>query len=192
MPIFKSVVKTSSPSLGGIGTNTFHFRTTDSVLATNTLELQGATDALLVFYTDLQVNTAGLGIISADGVWTRVDDTSGDLVDVTGWSISPTTGGNPLPPANALVIGWRAASGGKSGRGRTFLGPCSVATLQSDGTPTEAARTDIDAAAAQLIDTFEGGGDGAFVIWSPTDSVGRDIVSASVRNVYGVLRSRRD
>lgn len=192
MPVFKTVVRTSSPSLGGLGTNTFHFRTTDSVLATNTLELQGATDALNSFYNDLQVNTAGLGIISTDGVWTRVDDPSGDLIDVTGWSISPTTGGNPLPPANALVIGWRASSGGKNGRGRTFLGPVSVATLQSDGTPSEAARADIDAAAADLIAGFAGGGDGAFVVWSPTDNVGRDIVSAAVRNVYGVLRSRRD
>ena len=192
MSVWRTQVRINSPSLGGVGTNTFHFRCLQGDLASETLGLQGASDGLESFYTDLQVNLAGLSTLRHDGTWQEVGVEESRQIEVSGWTFSPTTGGNPLPPANALVIGWRAAGGGRSGRGRTFLGPMSVNTLQSDGTPTEAARTDVETAASELIADFAGAGDGSFCVWSPTDDLARDFVSASVRNEYGVLRSRRD
>lgn len=111
------------------------------------------------------------------------------LWTVTGTSTS--TAGY-LPVAAAICLNWRSSNVSRSGRGRTFLGPLSTGTKDTDGTPTLAALTTITTAGQTFADSWDGLGDGHAVIWSPTDGVGRDILSAYARDQYAVLRSRRD
>lgn len=192
MGVFRSVVKIASPSLGGFGTNTWHFRTAEE-LSTETEggALAAAKDTLETFYSAVAAYHAGGTQFTHDGVWVAVDEPGEETYDSAGWLVS-SGGGNPLPPQTCLVVGWRTGSGDRSGTGRTFLGPLSVATLESNGTPEEAARTAVNAAAAALIDAHDGAGNGAFAVWSQQESIARDFTTGIVRNVFGTLRSRRD
>lgn len=192
MSVWRTVVTFSSPSLGGVGTNTWHFRTTSTATeGEETDQLQSATDNLETFYAAIASATAGGTAFNAAGIWTIVSDDSHDQRDVSGWTTG-SGGGNPLPPFCSLVIGWRSTAGDRSSRGRTFIGPASIATLQSNGTPEETSRTQLETAASDLIAASDGPLNGQFVVWSKQENVGRDFTSAAVRNVFGSLRSRRD
>lgn len=191
MPVWRGVVTIQGSPLGGTGTNTWHART-DGIDDAGDAALQGLTDSLEDFYGSIdQIHPSGI-TRAFDGVWTRVDGDSGDVLDTTGWSHGVLTGGSPLPPQECLVVGWKTSSGGRKGRGRTFLGPLNTGCLEANGTPDEGRRGVVEAAAAALIDSFDGIGDGALVVWSEVDQTARDLVSGSVRNVFGSLRSRRD
>lgn len=192
MSIWRGVVTIGSPSLGGFGSNTWHFRTTSTATTGEEGDqLESATDTLLAFYDDVKAYTAGGTQFTHDGLWTQVDDDTHASHDGPGW-LTASSGGNPLPPMCSLVIGWRSGAGDRSARGRTFIGPPAIASLESNGTPEEACRTALNAAAASLIAAHDGSLNGQFVVWSPQENVGRDFTSGLVRNVFGSLRSRRD
>lgn len=191
MPVYRTTVEIASPSLGGTGTNTWHIRTYEPTTDQGA-QLDIQLEAIHTFYDSINDRFAVDTVISSDGVCTQVDDSSGTVFDRDGWSVATTGESDPLPPADCIVVGWRADNGGRSGRGRTFLGPLGVNTLQSNGTPEEDTRSSILTAAQALVSESTGELDGAVCIWSPKDNVGRDITAASVRNVFAVLRSRRD
>lgn len=191
MAVYRGVVTIENSALGGTGTNTWHVRAgePDGAGPTN---LQDAEDVLEAFYAGVETYLGPTTTVAHDGVWTVIDDNSLAQVSVDPWSHGNVGSGSSLPPQECLVVGWRTLSGGRSGRGRTFLGPLSDLVLQDNGTPTEDSRAGVVAAADALI-AESGGPDGwAFVVWSETDSLARDFVSGAVRNVFGSLRSRRD
>lgn len=116
---------------------------------------------------------------------------------VTPWSLSGNvSGGQYLPTATQLCITWKTDDvvAGRRVRGRTFLGPLATSLNQGDGTPTSAAITTALALGAAWIDA--GTTDVEAVVWKrPKGSTpGSDhvITSYSVRDVFSVLRSRRD
>lgn len=191
MSVYRGVVTVQSPSLGGIGTNTWHVRT-DSIDDAGDDTLQALGDHLETFYTAIQVYFAGLSNVSFDGVWSQVDSGGETVIQRDGWDIASTTGGTPLPPQDCYVVGWRSATGKRKGRGRTFLGPLSKVTLQDNGTPDETFRTAVASAANDLVTYSRGLANGAYVVWSHQEKVGRDFIGHSERNVFGTLRSRRD
>lgn len=108
------------------------------------------------------------------------------------WTVAGSGGGDMLSPGLAILQKWRASTGGRSGRGRTFLGPLSEGLNQSNGTVTEDARDLIQGAAETLIESSDSFANGALGVWSPTDGVLRDFIDASVNNEFAFLRSRRD
>jgi hypothetical protein len=193
MAVYRGTVQVVHPSLGGVGTNTWHCRTVGEFLALpESAALQSHTDSLETLYNGFNDVLAGGTVCSFDGSWIRIDDDSSDIHDVDGWTSTSGTSVAPLPPANCLCISWRTPTASKRGRGRTFVGPIGTNVLQADGTPTEALRTTLVGHATAFINTFEGAEDGAFGVWSQVDSVLRDFVAASVSNKFAVLRSRRD
>jgi hypothetical protein len=96
------------------------------------------------------------------------------------------------------VCGWRTTLAARRGRGRTFLGPLNVDAGSTDGTPSPGALSTINSAAAALIATSSETNDWAFAVYGQQSSgisgvkVARDITAQNVRDVFAVLRSRRD
>lgn len=193
MPVYRTQVKTVHAALGGTGVNTFHFRTpgADPILPTD-VYLRDATDALETFYGTVVGTLAPTGTtVSTDGVWTLLGDDP-QIVDEDGWSISAAGSTSILPPATAMCLTWRTSIASRSGRGRTFVNPLRTTIVQSNGTPTEAARTALVNAGNALIAEFAQASNGSFVVYSPTQNISRDLVGCSTSNEFAVLRSRRD
>lgn len=188
MSSWRVVVEMTSPHLGGVGTNTWHFRSLDD----QDSAIQSYIDRLEEFYASLDGLYAASTTISCTGEVRTILDDEPQVKDVTGWTAAVDGGGNPLPPSNCIVATLRTSVPTRSGRGRVFLGPMGISTLQDNGTPREASRDLVVSA----FDTFIIGTDfpepGAFGVYSPTGGVIRDIVRVSVPNEYAVLRSRRD
>lgn len=191
MAIWRMVVRISSPVLGGTGVNLWHLRDASPVDAG---ALQNSINAVRDFYDDIKSVFNGATTVSFDGSLTTVSGEGEPEVDAgfDSWSVAGGTTTQNLPPANCIVVSWRTSSATRSGRGRTFIGPVSEQTLEGNGTVNEANRSSILAAANDLIATSSLPGNGGIVVWSPTTGLARDIVSASVANKFGVLRSRRD
>lgn len=191
MPVWRAVAVITHPSLGGDGTNTWHVRSAATPVDP-LAEAFGAMELVRQFYVAVGgVFPSGTNI-SWDGGLAGVGPDEGEFGESAGWSVDAAGTSDPLPPATALVVGWRGASGDRSRRGRTFLGPLGVNTLQDNGTPTESVLTEVRAAAQALVDASTGENNGAVGVWSRQESLFRDFVATSTRNVFATLRSRRD
>jgi hypothetical protein len=116
-------------------------------------------------------------------------------------------GTGSAPQALSLVITWRTTLASRRGRGRTFMGPHVTADMQSDGTPSTTLVTDANTSSAALITSSTAYGNGAIGVYgydaaktpgkanprNPADAkIFRDFVGKNVRDIFGVLRSRRD
>lgn len=188
MPTATMVVDLAWTSASGSpGVNVWHMR-----FDSTTTDPDNLSEIVRDFYLELQdlyppeVNIQFLGDLSGVG-----DDT-GDFYTATDWGLDGSGSSNFLPPSQCALASWRATTGGRSGRGRTFLGPLAEEALEANGTPTEAARTTIQTAMNNLLDASTGFSNGALGIWSRTDGVFRDFVTGSCPNYFAVLRSRRD
>lgn len=175
---------------GSPGANVWHGRSTSEWPPE--ADGQSMIDALEQFYTDC----AGFypeGVeVAFDGVITGVGLDAGDSAQFPPWTVAGTATGNKESTALQLVVSWGTNSGGRSGRGRTFIGPLSAGIAGADGTPTQGAVDLLQDAAQDLIDASDSFANGAIGVWSPKDQVVRDFVTSAVRRKYGVLRSRRD
>lgn len=191
MAIYRTQVVLAHESLTGNGTNTWHARI---LLPDDTTAIPFAT-SLQALYNAIGDNFPVGTDASHDGVWTQVDD-EGVQLQTTPWTAGTIGGDDPLPPQCAMVLAWRTAIPGRRRRGRTFVGPLGVGTLQDNGTPTEAARADLAAAGGTFIASFSGLDGGAFGVWSANSSEGGpeffDFTGVSVANRFASLRSRRD
>lgn len=193
MPIWRTSVRVTHSSMPGPGFNTWHARTDGSVSEGPAAgDLAGLQVMISDFYAILRGIYPGGTAIQCSGEWRRVDGDGEEVVSIPGFTLSETGTAPPLPPANVLCVTWRTPSATRSGRGRSFLGPMKTSSLQSNGSPTEQLRTDVDGACKSLIAASSGFANGAIVVWSPTKGIARDIVRASVPNEFAVLRSRRD
>ena len=192
MPIWRGTVEITHPSLGGTGTNTWHVRTIDVAGGGANPQLGTISEWLESFYTGLTAITAGGTSTIFNGEWIRVDGAQPDLETAGDFAVGSGTTVAPLPPSNSLVASWGTAVRNRRGRGRTFVGPLGVNTLQDNGSPTEAARDVLVGLGETLIEESDSFGSGAVVIWSTVDQQGRDITSVSVANKFASLRSRRD
>lgn len=175
---------------GSPGTNTWHFRTTGAFADTG--EVEGLSGIVQDFYTALQGYFPSSLNIQMFGDITGVLTDEGSIQQITSWGLAGSGGTDYLPPATCGVASWRAATGGRSGRGRTFLGPLSGEASGTNGAPSIAFAADLQAAIDDLVDASTGFGDGAVAILSRTDSLLRDIVIGQASAKFGSLRSRRD
>lgn len=194
MALWRSHTVIAHPALGGLGTNTWTYRD-DGGLDENFEDMTGWIRTL---YESLNSILAQGTLVTHDGQWVEINTDDPEIHTTDPWSVGITGASGVLPPSQCLVIGWKTSSPTRGGRGRTFLGPLKVDTLQDNGTPTEAARATVQAAADALIESSDSVDNGALGIFSedpsgtPPAPVFRDLVGAAVANQFAVLRSRRD
>lgn len=191
MPTVEMVVNLDwSGASGSPGVNVWHLRATSGPNAPS--DLSDQSEAIHQFYVAIAGLYPGDVAIHMYGDLTGVGDDTGDLYTVPDWAVQGSGGSEYLPPANCLLASWRAASGGRSGRGRTFIGPLVSGVAEANGTPDETDRGTLYTAMSDLISDSQGFANGAVGIYSRKDSTFRDFVSGAVPNYFAVLRSRRD
>lgn len=188
---FRYQVTIAHPSLGGTGTNTWHVRGAGTAAPEAGL-LNAQASVVKDFYADLAGVFPTDTVIACDGVFVGVGPDEGTIIDTIAWSDESSSGGDPLPPATCICVSWRGASGDRSRRGRTFVGPISTSALQSNGTPSASALSVVRGAATAVVAESTGLANGAWGVWSRQEEVFRDFVGSSVANQFAVLRSRRD
>lgn len=190
MSVWRMIAEIHHPAIGGVGTNTWHVRqdTDDGTLS----EIQSHQDAIEAFYGGCTGVTAGGTSVTSSGEWIRVLPEPAVIQNADPFSVVTGTSADPLPPANCIVAGWGTVSPSRSGRGRTFIGPCAVGTLEGNGTVQAAALTAVRDAQDLIIAHNALAGDGAVGIYSREQLLIRDITSRTVHDQFAVLRSRRD
>lgn len=175
---------------GSPGQNTWHIRTATPVF--DPTEGEEVSGFIRDFYTALQ------GIFPDDlniqmfGDLTGILGNEGDMITVDSWGLGGTGGTHHLPNANCLLANFRGDTGGRSGRGKVFLGPIVSSTAKDDGTPTTAVLTTLNNAISDLVDSSDSFGSGAVGIFSRKENIIRDITSGAASSKFAVLRSRRD
>ena len=181
---------TWSGQSGSPGVNVWHgrFDSTDPISG----DLEGLTTILQTFYNTLAGYFPSGMTVSWGGTATGVGADAEQEFTSEPWSTAGAGGGNALPPMVMFNVNWRAATGGRSGRGRTFIGPLSATTAEGNGSPAGVYLADIRTAAASLVSSSLSDMNGALGVWSRTDGLLRDFVSSSVPDKFAVLRSRRD
>lgn len=176
---------------GSPGTNTWHLRTTgsDFAAATEPEDLMGLVEDFYV--TAGPVLRNGL-VVHWDGEYHGLGTDLGDSKSFTPWTF--TNGGTGADAADglAVVIGWRTGSGGRRGKGRTFLGPLAQQAFDANGELAELFVSSAEDAAEALVTASQGFGNGAIGVYSRLDAVVRDVTSSVTSRTYGMLRSRRD
>lgn len=191
MSIYRVPVEIDYDGTGGPGVNVWHLSAT-GLVQNEELNLAEALDALEAFYTKLvsfyygQTRIKiGQGIIKDPlGAPEYVPD---DLRTVSG------TSGAQGPNLVQIVVGWRTASATRSGRGRTFIGPLAgAANDAATGGPTAGIVTAVQTAATELVEDSASANGWAIGVLSTKTGVFRETTGASVKNRFGVLRSRRD
>jgi len=191
MPTGRIVVDVSwGTASGSPGVNVFHARG-DSTVDINP-DFNVLSEMLETFYADINQQFPSTLTFSQNGEVTGVGDDTGSVWSTDPWTVTGVAPDNYLPPANCMLVNWRAATGGRSGRGKTFLGPLNDNVSEANGTPEESSRVDVQNAVDALIASSTGFGNGALGIYSRTQDIFRDFVSGNVPNDFAVLRSRRD
>lgn len=187
MATWRTQVQHDGTWTGGPGFNVFHFRDADS--GDPLVQLQAAADALETFYAGLAPLFPATSTFSHNGEWLDIAEST--VLETEPWSADGSASGGYAPAQTCIVAGWRTSVRTRSGRGRTFLGPPALSTAQSDGTIVETALSGVRARATELATFGQGLQRGSFVVYSPTEGVARDMVGASVRDVFAHLTSRR-
>ena len=203
MAIFRVPVNIAFPGAGSPGANIWHIRTINTNLVTELSEANTLIGYIRAFYfaniTEFPATTVfSLGTVTEEETSREIAPT---FATVTG------TGVGSAPQSLAMVVTWRTAIAARRGRGRTFVGPLSTATMQNDGTPSTSSRNAIVTAAAALVTSSVAFGNGAIGVYgydaaktpgvgnprNPADAkVFRDFTGSAVRDLFGIMRSRRD
>lgn len=188
MAILRASVQVLGSFTGAPGANVWHFRTT----GTPNTEPDVLMGYIRTFY-DAVKGTLAAGVTIRFPTEATVLDTPPTFFPLAALTDVAATGSGSLPPQDAIVVGWKTSNATRRGRGRTFLGPlASTGATDSDGSPVAARITTIQNAANALVTSSTSFGNGAIGVYSQLDNQLRDVTSARVRDVYAVLRSRRD
>lgn len=192
MPSYRATVNLRFPVGTGGGTNTWHFRTDQP------LGIEDEVDTIMgwvrSFYDGVKSLVPVSWVASWDGQFTEIlTDSPGYSQPRAPWEVAGTAAGSSYGAAAGMAcVTWRTELAARSGRGRTFIGPLSSTSVQTDGSLTPAALTSARAAGAALVSASNtNDGVGAVGVFSPTDNVIRDIVAATVTDQVAILRSRR-
>lgn len=189
MPTYRADIGIVWDGGGSPGVNTWHFRNDDEVLNTS---IQEVIDAIALFYEQARNLLHESVRVTCPNEIIKDPYGSPEFQAVDGWTKPGTGVGSLLPPATQVVVGWRTTSATRSGRGRTFVGPLSADCLEANGTPASNKLGFLQDAANQLVSDSQGWNQAAIGVYSAKQGVLRDIQSARVRDVFAVLRSRRD
>lgn len=191
MPIARIPVNlTWTGATGSPGVNVWHARFDNGDPLSG--DLSDVTDIIGQFYDAIEGLFPSTYTITYDGEAQGVGADEGTTYQSTPWTFQGEGAPAFLPPATAMFVNWRAFTGGRRGKGRTYLGPLTDLVTEGNGTPEEAYRAQVQAAANALVSASLGDLNGAVVIYSRTDGIARDVATADVPNMFAVLRSRRD
>lgn len=168
------------------GANIWHART--DLLPANAFEDQ--VGWLHTYYEAIKEALWSGVTASFEGAISGVGDDADTFWTGTPWTVTGTGGGDPLSPQMCILQRWQAATGGRSGKGRTYLGPLSEGLNDSTGRVSSSAADLIAGAADDLIESSDSAGNGALGIYSRTDAVFRDFVSQSVDRNFAIQRGR--
>lgn len=201
MALMRATVTIQHPALGGVGTNTWHIRTSTGVpiIEADGNRLMGLIEDFYTANASLFPDTAAFQF---NGELQGVGPEEGESSTIDDWTTVGAVAGGNMPPAVALCVGWKTLSGGRMGKGRTFLGPLATNVCAADGTPSATALGTARTAAQNLVAASLADGNGAVGIWSNGRAASggnpaappafRDIAATATRNVFASLRSRRD
>lgn len=190
MSIWKVPVKINFQQPENLGINVWHVRTETSDQGLGS-ELRDALGGLVDFYE------ACASVYSAYSTITIGESMIGDPYGSPFYADDDVTvvngggQGDHAPALLAIVASWRTSSATRSGRGRTFVGPLTLAALQPDGTPGTAAVAAVQSAASGLVAASTGANGWAIGIHSTTQNLTRDITGFTVRDRFAYLSSRR-
>jgi hypothetical protein len=203
MALFRVPVNISFPGAGSPGVNVWHIRTSGVSGGTELTEANVLIGYIRTFYNTIVAHYPATTTLTLGTVTELL--TSREIVPT--FATVTGTGTGSAPQALALVVTWRTSIAARRGRGRTFLGPHVTTDIQNDGTPSAALISDVNAAATTMLSSSTGYGSGAVGVWgysaaktpgkanprNPADAREfRDFTGKAVRDLFGVLRSRRD
>lgn len=201
MAIFRVPFNIVFVGAGSPGANIWHIRTIDPSPTTELNQANTLIGYIHTFYVALLAyfpngTTISLGTVTEEGTQREIVPTFAPVLG---------TGTGNSPQALCAVVTWRTSIAARRGRGRTFVGPLNTGTVQSDGTLNDTFRANVIAAASALVSSSTAYGNGAVGVYgyssaklkgSPRDPndprVLRDYVGSTVRDLFGILRSRRD
>lgn len=181
---------TWSGATGSPGVNIWHARLDEDPFVE--ADMNDILDMLKAFYDEVGNASPNTMLIEFRGEAQGILGAEGDTFSGTPWAVGGSGGAGFLPPMDCMYVNWGTSTGGRSGRGRTFIGPLATVVGESNGTPSETYRGALQGAADDLIAASSGFSNGALGIFSRTDNVIRDLTTADVPNKFASLRSRRD
>lgn len=174
---------------GSPGANVFHGRIGAEL--GGSIDLGLLTGILETFYTGVALAMPqGLDISYAGFAYGVGDDTGSEYTS-DAWEVS---GNVPsfAPPGLAVQCTWKTQSGGRNGRGRTFLGPMGGSVVQADGSLDNATRETIQGLCDDLVESSDSFANGALGVYSRVENIFRDVTSSVVSDRFAMLRTRRD
>jgi len=203
MAIWRVPINIVFPGAGSPGVNVWHIRTGGVLPADEVTQANALIGYIRTFYNNLVGNyptgvTLSLGTVTEEATQREMACT---MTAVSG------VGTGSAPQLLAMVVTWKTTIAARRGRGRTFIGPLSTSSMQSDGTPVDSFRTTVGTGAAALIASSVAYGNGAIGVYgyqnaklpgkanlrNPADpKVFRDVTGYATRDLFGSLRSRRD
>lgn len=189
---------------GGPGVATHYFSVDGSTSWAD--QKQPIADGIIGAYATIQELFPAAMTITVQDEIDILEEEDGEIVTtvvVDGGTLNGSGTGGFGPIAAGMAVTWLTAGvvAGRHVKGRTYLVPMDVSTVQVDGSPTSEA---LDACAeygSTLIAVD--GGNADLVVWSrprravidgPITTVGshHKVLSADVADKFAVLRSRRD
>lgn len=201
MAIFRVPFNIAFLGAGSPGANIWHIRTATLTQSGELNEANALIGYIRSFYTTAATYlpttcTVSLGTVTEEETQREISPTFANVAGL---------GSGAMMQALAIVVTWKTTIAARRGRGRTFVGPLATVVVQSDGTIVDSVRTSILGAANALVTSSLAYGNGAVGVYGyasaksqgvprdPNDPrVFRDFTGATVRDLFGVLRSRRD
>lgn len=203
MGIFRVPFPIVFPGAGSPGVNVWHIQTTNTSGGSELADANVLVGYLRTFYDSIKAyyptgTTITLGTVTEETTEREIVPAFAPVAGI---------GTSSAPQMLALVVTWKSTIAARRGRGRTFIGPLSTASVQTDGTPVDAVRTAIAAAANALVASSVSSTNGQVGVWgysaaktpgkanprNPADAkVFRAYTAYATRDLFGVLRSRRD
>jgi hypothetical protein len=127
--------------------------------------------------------------------WYRESDTKPRApIRITTWNLTASPTGNPLPSEVCLCMSFQATqvSGVPQARrrGRIFIGPLDVTSLETDGRPPSTARLAINNAGGALLDASQASTTWKWAVYSRVLGTGSDVANGWVDNAFDIQRRR--
>lgn len=153
---------------------------------------QDAATAVRTFWDSLKAQIGSSYNFQVENAVETIDSTTGQpvaLTTTTNTVVTGTGGSTYLPAANQGVVQWRTGFflGGREVRGRTYIPGLIAGASSSSGLPVAALTTAANTAINALISPASSD----FGIYSRKNRAFASVLSGSLWNQFGVLRSRR-
>lgn len=202
MGVYRCVVNFTAPNTSP-GVNVWHMRTdTDATATAGKAMAQDALDKLRAFYASVMAQAVSGATYKCDGI-TDVDSSEGVSLNWT--TVTGAQANQIMPPALAIVVGWKTTIHARRGMGRTFLGPYTYAWLDGDGTVLAGGLTILNNAATALVNASLLDNGWAWGVYGQQDAmpgansaaraaaphVLRDFTGYAIKDKWAVMTSRR-